>query len=278
VTTRKRKGSDLNENHISKHQKQKISDDPQSSSHDVSEKLDNHQLLLLKKGTKLREILLNESLDDLMYISNESLISEISIELATNPMKITDEKSAVERIKQWDALEKKCIKFTMAAELYNLLHLMSLVDIYEGLIEIGKKMKKQNIKKWVIQFMVANLKISHKMEQRNRLGCDRLRNLYKEGITSEQLVQAGIKKCDFFVKQENYDIFLSQIPSVEMRHSLTNGSDRANRSDRLSEVPSSFFTNTENEVKNDGEKIFFKLKLGEEFKEIVDEDEYIEFY
>ena len=56
-----------------------------------------------------------------------------------------------------------------------------------------------------------------------------------------------------------------------MRHSLTNRSDQS---------INAFFT--ENEVKEDkkdkGKRVMFKLKLGEEFKGIVDEDdEYIEF-
>ena len=161
----------------------------------------------------------------------------------------------------------------MAAEVYNLLHLMSLVDIYDSLIQIcqDKNTSQKNITNWIIQFMVDNLNIGRKTEQRNRLGCNRLRNLYNEGITSEHLVRAGIKKCDLFVKNECYDIFLSQIPPLEMCHSLTNRSDQP---------INAFFT--ENEVKEDkkykGKRVMFKLKLGKEFKGIVDEDdEYIEF-
>ena len=266
VMKNKRKGSDdLNNKHPSKIQR--------SSSQDESEALDNCQLALLKKGKRLREILLNDPLDDTMYISNESLTSEISVELTTDPIKIIDEESAVKRIKQWETLGKKCAKLAMAAEVYNLLHLMSLVDIYDSLTQIcqDKNTSQKNITNWIIQFMVDNLNIGRKTEQRNRLGCNRLRNLYNEGITSEHLVRAGIKKCNLFVKNECYDFFLSQIPPLEMRHSLTNRSDQP---------INAFFT--ENEVKEDkkykGKRVMFKLKLGKEFKGIVDEDdEYIEF-
>lgn len=258
MTINKRKGSDdLNNEHPSKIQ--------QSSSQDA---LNGHQMILLKKGKQLREILLNEPLlNDTMCISNESLVSEITVELNTDPIKIIDEDSAVKRIKQWEMLGKKCATITMAAEVYNLLHLMSLVDIYESLIRICKDTSQRRITTWVSQFMINNLNINQKMEQRNHIGCNRLRNLYDEGITSEQLVRAGIKKCDFFAKKEDYDIFLSQIPSLETRRSLI-----------AKESDNTFFTNSENEVKDKNEKVIFKLKLGEEFRGIVNEDDYIEFY
>src|SRR5205085_1241750 len=65
------------------------------------------------------------------------------------------------------------------------------------------------------------LKITAKMEQRNRLGCERLRKLFDKGITSMQLAQAGCRKCDFFVKQKDYDVFLSQIPTLETQKSIS---------------------------------------------------------
>jgi hypothetical protein len=71
----------------------------------------------------------------------------------------------------------------------------------------------------------------------------------------------------FFTKKEDYDIFLSQIPSLETRRSLI-----------AKESDNAFFTNSENEVKDKNEKVIFKLKLGEEFRRIVNEDDYIEFY
>ena len=95
---------------------------------------------------------------------------------------------------------------------------MSLVQIYDDLIILGEKLSSdpksnvKNVKSWVIKFMCNVLNINRKIEQRNRLGCDRLRKLFNEGITSTQLAQAGCHKCDFFVKQEYYDVFLSQIP------------------------------------------------------------------
>ena len=71
----------------------------------------------------------------------------------------------------------------------------------------------------------------------------------------------------FFTKKEDYDIFLSQIPSLETRRSLI-----------AKESDNTFFTNSENEVKDKNEKVIFKLKLGEEFRGIVNEDDYIKFY
>ena len=68
----------------------------------------------------------------------------------------------------------------MAAESFNLYHLMSLVQVYEDLIRIGENLKKdlknkiRSVKSWVIKFICDNLNINQKMEQRYRLGCNRL--------------------------------------------------------------------------------------------------------
>ncbi len=109
----------------------------------------------------------------------------------------------------------------------------------------------KNVKSWVISFVRNALNIDRKTEQRNRLGCERLRKLFSEGITCTQLAQAGCRKCDFFVKQEFYDIFLSQIPT---RQSISSAAPN--------------------------KKAKFKLSLGEEFRDLADMfegSEYIEF-
>ena len=192
------------------------------------------QLLLLKKGRKLRDILLNLSHhidinDDALTNSNElkSEVMKVLVELSADPIKITNEKSAKERIQQWKSQELQCEKLQISAESYNLMHLMSLVEVYEDIMKIGESLKSDpknnvtNVKRWVIKFMCENLGITSKAEQRNRLGCERLRYLFNEGITCEQLVQAGCRKCDFFVSQKNYEIFLKQIPFHQNQKSLT---------------------------------------------------------
>ena len=52
------------------------------------------------------------------------------------------------------------------AESYNLLHLMSLVYIYDDLRMVGEKSLKgpKAVKMWVIAFMKSNLKINSKAE------------------------------------------------------------------------------------------------------------------
>jgi len=91
----------------------------------------------------------------------------------------------------------------------------------------------KSIKNWVIGFMRDKLKINNKAEQRNRLGCNRLCKLFNEGITCTQLVQSGLRKCDFFTKQENYEIFLSQIPSLDTRNSISSSSSNEWLSDAV---------------------------------------------
>src|SRR3954449_11010440 len=104
-----------------------------------------------------------------------------------------------------------CEKLLIAVESFNLLHLASLVQIYDDLIKLDSELEVKNVKSWIILFMRFILKIGRKSKQRNRLSCDRLRKLFNKGITAAQLVQAGCHKCDFFVIKENYEIFLSQI-------------------------------------------------------------------
>ncbi|CAB4417973.1 unnamed protein product [Rhizophagus irregularis] len=210
-------------------------------SHDNS--LNPAQMLLLNKGKKLREILI-ESSDNAheLIISKDSNIKimDTLTELLAEPIEIIDEKSAAKRIQQWKNQEKQWSEFLIAAESYNLYHLMSFVQVYEDLLRIGEILKKdsknniKNVKSWVIKFVCDNLKISPKMEQRQRLGCDRLRSLFNEGITCDQLSRAGLKKCDFFTSQSYYEIFISQIPSIETRRSISSSSTES----RLSEMTS----------------------------------------
>ena len=182
--------------------------------------LDKAQMLLIKKGKKLRKILLDPLSNNISFtISDESIfeITSAFAELTARSIKIVNMDSAIKRIEQWKAQESQCINFQIAIESYNLLHLISLIKIYEDLMKIGEELKKnpnsgiKNVKNWVIIFARSKLKIGAKKEQRYRIGCDRLQELFKRGVTSEQLVQAGCRRSDFFAKKKNYDIFLSQI-------------------------------------------------------------------
>ncbi|GET55640.1 hypothetical protein GLOIN_2v1875277 [Rhizophagus irregularis DAOM 181602=DAOM 197198] len=164
--------------------------------------------------------------------------------LKDDPVKIVDEKSAKDRIDQWRRQELQCENFVIAAESFNLLHLVSLVQIYDDLFELGEKLRtdpNNNIKttkSWVIQFM----------------------RLFNEGITSTQLAKAGCRKCDFFVKQEYYEVFLSQVPTLETRRSISSLSN-----ERLSEILST--ANPDSTAQKKKRRVEF---MGEEFINIAD--------
>ncbi|PKY20622.1 hypothetical protein RhiirB3_385034 [Rhizophagus irregularis] len=226
---------------------------------------------ITSKGKKLHDILLADSSFNGELIASEELkVSDISNDLnemlKDDPVKIVDEKSAKDRIDQWRRQELQCENFVIAAESFNLLHLVSLVQIYDDLFELGEKLRtdpNNNIKttkSWVIQFMRSVLKIGDKMEQRNRVGCDRLRRLFNEGITSTQLAKAGCRKCDFFVKQEYYEVFLSQVPTLETRRSISSLSN-----ERLSEILST--ANPDSTAQKKKRRVEF---MGEEFINIAD--------
>ncbi|POG64275.1 hypothetical protein GLOIN_2v1881506 [Rhizophagus irregularis DAOM 181602=DAOM 197198] len=168
-----------------------FSDDDDDDDDDKAKLLNSTQLLLFKKGKKLHDILLADLSFNGELIASEELkvldISDISNNLnemlKDDPVKIVDEKSAKDRIDQWRRQELQCENFVIAAKSFNLLHLVSLVQIYDDLFKLGEKLRtdpKNNIKtakSWVIQFIRSVLKIGDKMEQRNRVGCDRLRRI-----------------------------------------------------------------------------------------------------
>jgi hypothetical protein len=233
--------------------------------------LDPAQMLLFNKGKKLREILLSSNDEHLEPTKTSELFSALSELFKVETIKIIDENSAKERVKQWKKQEMYCDKLLEAVESFNLLHLASLVQVYDDLTKLGKENKVKNVKSWVISFMKTALNIGGKMEQRNRVGCERLRKLFNEKITVMQLAKAGCHKCDFFVKQENYNIFLSQIPSLQTRQSITPN----HSSPRISEIMPN-----QNSIAPNKNKKFAKLSLGEEFRDIADKfkgSEYIEF-
>ena len=129
--------------------------------------------------------------------------------------------------------------------------------------------------------MRNKLQINSKAEQRNRLGCDRLCKLFNEGITCEQLAQSELRKCDFFTNQKNYEIFLSQLPSLD---SISSSSSHEHLSDLLntnavdtaqSKQPQLMYDKifngndnalAESSSQRNKKKVLFKLDLRETFK------------
>ena len=92
-------------------------------------------------------------------------------EILAKPIKIVDEKSAIDQVQQWKDQGIKCDNFQLSAESFNLLHLMSLVQVYEDLSKIGEKClagTNKSIKKWVIKFIRDGLNIGRKMKQKNQ--------------------------------------------------------------------------------------------------------------
>ncbi|GBC15747.2 hypothetical protein GLOIN_2v1877145 [Rhizophagus irregularis DAOM 181602=DAOM 197198] len=228
--------------------KRNFSDDDDDDD-DKAKLLNSTQLLLFKKGKKLHDILLADSSFNGELIASEELkVSDISNDLnemlKDDPVKIVDEKSAKDRIDQWRRQELQCENFVIAAESFNLLHLVSLVQIYDDLFKLGEKLRtdpNNNIKttkSWVIQFM----------------------RLFNEGIASTQLAKAGCRKCDFFVKQEYYEVFLSQVPTLETHRSISSLSN-----ERFSEILST--ANPDSTAQKKKRRVEF---MGEEFINIAD--------
>ncbi|EXX54050.1 hypothetical protein RirG_238190 [Rhizophagus irregularis DAOM 197198w] len=230
----------------------------------MKEKLNSAQMLLFKKEKKLRDILLASN-DEHLVTSEPSKTSAIFNALAELSMaeKITvvDEKSVMDRINQWKKQELCCESLVIESESFNLLHLASLVQIYDDLSMLAERLEIKNTKSW--------LNIDQKAEQKNRLGCDRLHKLFNDGITPAQLAQAGCRKCDFFVKQKYYNIFLSQIPAHQ---SITSSQP----DERISVIMS----NQDFTIPEGKSDVVFKLSLSEEFRDLREKfkgSEYIEW-
>lgn len=236
--------------------------------------LNNKQTSLMTKGKKLREILLNQSSDDGTVLLGSKIIDTL-LEISTAPIEILDENSAKERIQQWKNHEFLCEKFKLTAESYNLIHLVSLVKVYEDLMRIGENIvvENQSVKSWVTKFMRKTLGINRKEEYRNRLGCDRLRSLFKLGITSEHLVRAGCHKYDFLARKEDYAFFLSQIPP------MVDGLVSVLPSNIIPNLDLNLSANNSKRLCKDQDtrKVMFKLRLNDDdlHKEIVNEEDRI---
>ncbi|EXX59859.1 uncharacterized protein OCT59_010459 [Rhizophagus irregularis] len=200
VLTKKRKHKCVEVSVSSENDRESDHDDNNDNETIVNEELNSTQMFLFSKGRKLCEILLAN--DEHFVASEKSKTTEIFTALAKlskfETIKVVDKESATKRINQWRNQETYCEKLLIAAESFNLLHLVSLVQIYDDLTKLGSELKVKNVKSWVISFMRSILKIGRKAEQRNRLGCDRLRRLFNEGIMAAQLAQA----CDFY----NYNL------------------------------------------------------------------------
>ncbi|CAB5185949.1 unnamed protein product [Rhizophagus irregularis] len=251
-------------------------EDVDESDHDdktiMKEKLNSAQMLLFKKEKKLRDILLvsnNEQLVTSELSKTFAIFNALAKLSMAEKITVVDKKSAIDRINQWKKLELCCESLVIAAESFNLLHLASLIQIYDDLSILAERLEIKNTKSWVISFMRSKLNINQKAEQRNRLGCNRLRKLFNDGITPAQLAQAGCRKCDFFVKQKYYDIFLSQIPAHQ---SITSSQP----DERISEIMS----NQDFTIPERKSDVVFKLSLSEEFRDLKEKfkgSEYIEW-
>ena len=118
------------------------------------------QMLLFNKGKKLREILLSSNDEHLEPTKTSELFSAMAELSKVETVKVIDENSAKERINQWKKLDTCCNKLLVAAESFNLLHLASLVQIYDDLTKLGEGLKSnpenkvKNVKSWVISFTV----------------------------------------------------------------------------------------------------------------------------
>ncbi|GET63635.1 hypothetical protein GLOIN_2v1875277 [Rhizophagus irregularis DAOM 181602=DAOM 197198] len=200
--------------------KRNFSDDDDDDD-DKAKLLNSTQLLLFKKGKKLHDILLADSSFNGELIASEELkVSDISNDLnemlKDDPVKIVDEKSAKDRIDQWRRQELQCENFVIAAESFNLLHLVSLVQIYDDLFKLGEKLRtdpNNNIKttkSWVIQFM----------------------RLFNEGITSTQLAKAGCHKCNFSLNKNIMKYFCPNTAQKKKRRVEFMGEEFINIADK----------------------------------------------
>src|SRR5437660_875720 len=122
------------------------------------------------------------------------------------------------RVLQWYNQGLQCDSIQLEVHKYKLHHLKILLDIYNDLINLfhqlneNKSTSTGKVKSWITSIIRKTLNVSDRTERRYRYGCIRINLLLNEGITYEQLIQAGCTPSTFYVDQTYYDLFLSQLP------------------------------------------------------------------
>ncbi|CAB5217491.1 unnamed protein product [Rhizophagus irregularis] len=158
-------------------------------------------------------------------IENKTLVEIKDYQIRTNfnqalkvmtsePIQITDEESAKERITQWVDQKNHSKQVELATKAYKLYHRMSLVYIYNDLhiISVEKHPNdEREQRRFERNFMCTQLGIHTRTERRQKKSAFRIYKLINIGITLDQLVNTGLNISNFEVTDYYYDIFLTDL-------------------------------------------------------------------
>ncbi|UZO26875.1 uncharacterized protein OCT59_019088 [Rhizophagus irregularis] len=134
--------------------------------------------------------------------------------MTSEPIQITDEESAKERITQWVDQKNHSKQVELATKAYKLYHRMSLVYIYNDLhiISVEKHPNdEREQRRFERNFMCTQLGIHTRTERRQKKSAFRIYKLINIGITLDQLVNTGLNISNFEVTDYYYDIFLTDL-------------------------------------------------------------------
>ncbi|GBB84845.1 hypothetical protein RclHR1_11410003 [Rhizophagus clarus] len=189
---------------------------------------------LIEKGKKLCQILNSSNYNNQIQRISHNSLQEISnaLNIINNKeqISITDIDSAKNRLLQWHNQDNQCEIIQNEIHKYKLYHLKMLYDIYSGLANLGKELNtnKQtaigNIKSWVSSIVKNTLVVSDRTERRYRSGCIRIQSLLENGITYQQLVNAGCTLSTFYGDSADYKLFVMQLPT-HIRNNVGNQSN-----------------------------------------------------
>ena len=132
------------------------------------------------------------------------------------PIKVVDEKSARDRIIQWQKQGLQYEKFVIAAESFNLLHLVSLVQIYDDLQRLGEKLHIKNVKSWVIMFMKRVLNINSKAEQEIKWVVIDYENYLTKELRVRNLHRLGVARPIFSLNKNIMIYFCLKFPDLKL--------------------------------------------------------------
>ncbi len=150
---------------------------------------------------------------------NDNITHSLNV-ISAEPIKITDEKSAIERVRQWALQKDQIEKIGTAFNVFKFYHRMSLMDIYDEIKIIAKlNFPNQKDKQRVFEReIICNQEgISIRSERRFKVSAMRLRIITDTGISFIQIIKAGMHISDFEASIKLYEKFTEalDIASIE---------------------------------------------------------------
>lgn len=142
--------------------------------------------------------------------NNYNVSHSLSI-ISADPIKVVDEESAKNRVKQWALQREQIEKIGHAFKAFKFYHRMSLMDVYEDIHKIAMvKFPNQRDKQRVFErnIICAQEEITERTERRLKTSAERLKYVTNLGINFNQIIKIGMHVSDFETASHFYNKFM----------------------------------------------------------------------